>query len=265
MQTYGFFDAEELLDGSYDREYVAKQWADYFALFIGNGVFVSPTNQLAVRVVSGMKVKVLPGWAFINGHWYHNDEDLEITIPTNTTANPIHYGIYVHLDLSARTIEIVKGEAGQFNPIRNLTVYELKIADIEVGAGVVSLSQSVIEDTRADSSVCGFVTGVVDVISSTDLFAQFQSLFDEFMADTDEELTTWQTGVESDVSTWETQIQGSIETWFSGISGRLTQEVAVDLQNQIDAIKDIYVQNHILYLPNTAASVSNGVLTIGTD
>ena len=50
----GFFEAMLDQDGSYDRAYVAKQFADYFAMFVGNGVFASPTNQLMVTSGSGM-------------------------------------------------------------------------------------------------------------------------------------------------------------------------------------------------------------------
>ena len=91
------------------------------------------------------------------------------------------------------------------------------------------------------------------MIDSSDLFAHYQSLFDEFMNDNEGELETW-----------EDEIQDSIETWFNGIQGRLTEEVAVDLQNQIDSLRNFYVEDHVLYLPNTEAVVSDGVLILGT-
>ena len=47
-ETSGFFNAEEQADGSYDREYFAQQFAYYFALFIGNGVFFPDAGKLQV-------------------------------------------------------------------------------------------------------------------------------------------------------------------------------------------------------------------------
>ena len=68
METSGFFEAEwNEQTSSYDLEYLAEQFANYFSLFIGNGVFGSPTNQLKVSAGDGLTVKVSKGWCFING------------------------------------------------------------------------------------------------------------------------------------------------------------------------------------------------------
>lgn len=58
--------------------------------------------------------------------------------------------------------------------------------------------------------------------------------------------------------------QTEFETWFDHIHGQLGDDVAGNLQNQIDSIKYFYVMEKILYVPNTSASVSEGVLTLGT-
>ena len=58
--------------------------------------------------------------------------------------------------------------------------------------------------------------------------------------------------------------QTEFETWFDHIQGQLGDDVAGNLQNQIDSIKYFYVMEKILYVPNTSASVSEGVLTLGT-
>ena len=74
-QTSGFFNAEQLADGSYDRVYMAQQFAYYFSKFIGNGVFITPATQLKVvpQNMPSMGVNVLVGDAYINGYWYRND------------------------------------------------------------------------------------------------------------------------------------------------------------------------------------------------
>ena len=76
MEKSSFFNAE-LVDGEYDRVYLAEDYARYFSSFIGNGVFPNPSNNLKV-VASGenMKVTVKAGKAWINGYYYENDSDL---------------------------------------------------------------------------------------------------------------------------------------------------------------------------------------------
>ena len=51
-----FFNA---VDG--DRVYSAADWAEYFASFIGNGVFGSPITNLQVSPGDGMNVSVAAG------------------------------------------------------------------------------------------------------------------------------------------------------------------------------------------------------------
>ena len=88
-ESSGFFEAkwDDTIDngdgtyGNWDRRYLADNFADYFKTFIGNGVFVSPTNQLKVSSGSGMNLVVAAGWAFIKGYWYHNDADKTIVVP----------------------------------------------------------------------------------------------------------------------------------------------------------------------------------------
>ena len=41
----GFFNAH-LIDGEYDRVYLAEHFAKYFASFIGNGIFGGKSNEL---------------------------------------------------------------------------------------------------------------------------------------------------------------------------------------------------------------------------
>ena len=68
-ETSGFFNAEVLEDGSYDRVYTAESFAQYFSQFIGNGVYANPATQLQVTQLStpAMGARVTAGNAFING------------------------------------------------------------------------------------------------------------------------------------------------------------------------------------------------------
>ena len=80
-QECGFFDAQ-LVGDSYDRVYLAAQFAAYFASFIRNGIFGHSMQQLEVsqQDVSDMSIKVLGGQAWINGYWYRNTGDYTMNL-----------------------------------------------------------------------------------------------------------------------------------------------------------------------------------------
>ena len=87
-ENSGFFNAIETA-GVYDRVYDASDFAKLFSLFMTNGVFVNPTDQLKVVAKSGLTVTVKAGRAFIDGYWYELTEDTTITMSSNTSAYPI--------------------------------------------------------------------------------------------------------------------------------------------------------------------------------
>jgi hypothetical protein len=253
-ESSGFFDAVELTDGTFDREYMAEQFANYFKLFVGNGVFANPTNQLKVVASSAMNIVMKEGWAFINGYWYHNDADKTINISSNTLAETRKDGIFIRFDLTNRNITQVY-EAGRSEVNRTSPYYELKIAEVAVNSGVTEITDSVITDTRADNIVCGFVTGLFDIIGTTDLFAQYNAIFNEWILSEQSSFTTWRNSQETDFTTWKsgqqtsfndwltsnqnsfsdwkTSEQTDFNTWFSNMKNDLTENQAANLENRI--------------------------------
>ena len=59
-----------------DRVYNAYRFAEYFASFITNGVFPNPSIGFQVISDEGMKIKISPGKAWINGYFAINDDDI---------------------------------------------------------------------------------------------------------------------------------------------------------------------------------------------
>lgn len=171
-ESSGFFQSEwdedlqnpitQEYTGYWDRSYVAREFADYFKLFIGNGVFNKPTNQLRVIPGEGLSVVVTPGWAFINGMWYHNDSNKQIVISENSTAQSRTDSIKVRYSDGLRTI-VASGFTGETSVIQGDNIYDLKLANIVVNPLVTSISAANITDTRPDTTVCGFVRGILDI------------------------------------------------------------------------------------------------------
>ena len=77
MEKSSFFNSV-----SHDRTYKAEDWAEYFASFIGNGVFPVPSTGLQVVANDGMKLNVKTGKAWINGYFYFNTGDLAVELDT---------------------------------------------------------------------------------------------------------------------------------------------------------------------------------------
>lgn len=197
-ETSGFFQAmwdESLLDpitgeytGWWDRNYVASEFMKYFALFIGNGVFASPTNQLKVIPGAGMSVIVTEGWAFINGAWYHNDTNLTIPITSNSLANNRVDSVRVRFADSERFVRALVF-TGDTNIVRGETIYDLQLAQITIPPFAVTISAANITDTRMNENVCGFVKGLMEVVSTADLFAQYNTMFSEWFDTVKDQVT----------------------------------------------------------------------------
>lgn len=203
----GFFNAAETDTGVYDRTYDAEDFAKYFATFIGNGVFVNPSNQLKVVPKTGLTVTVKAGKAFIDGYWYELDEDMDIALNANGTPGTITDVIACTLNKSTRTITTAKKESVSSTlPVNNGTTHELILAIISVGVGVSSLTASNITDTRPDNTYCGYVGALIEQPDFGNLFSQLESQFND---------------------------------WFDKMKGQLSTDAAGNLQNQIGVLSNL--------------------------
>ena len=176
----GFFNATNSSDP--DRVYDSSDFAAYFASFIGNGVFAKHSDQLRVAQQDSpdMSVQVLGGQAWINGWWYENTSTLNIDIdPADGTLDRIDI-IVVQFDLTNRVIKTIvrKGSpsAGATAPALNRDddLWELKLAEVNVPHGTVNITDGKITDTRSDTTVCGWVSGLIDQMDTTELFNQLK-------------------------------------------------------------------------------------------
>ena len=178
MVKYGFFDS---VGG--DRRYSADDIGNYFVKLISDGVFATPATALQVQANSGMTVQIAAGWGFIKCHWLNNNAPLLLTLDA---ADPILSRtdrIVMRLDTAGRLCKIAvkKGTSGSTSAPALTRVaggiWELSLAQIAVAPGVAEITQAAITDERADTAVCGYVTGLIDQIDTTNLFAQFNSAF----------------------------------------------------------------------------------------
>ena len=251
MEKSSFFNSV-----SHDRTYKAEDWAEYFSSFIGNGVFPVPSTGLQVTANDGMNVTVKTGKAWINGYFYFNTSDLNVTLATaDGQLNRIDR-IVVRWDLTNRLISAeVKSSSFSASPSapllqRDADIYELALADIYVGAGVTAITQSNITDQRLNTSLCGVVAAVVDQIDTEAFNAQLQAWFAEYQSLSTAEYNTLvsymnslklQGNVQYDafeqhMAAFEIQAAADFNAWFEGLQDVLDENAATNLLNITNAL-----------------------------
>ena len=189
-----FFNALPNPDGTWDREYNAKNMSDYLNLLVGSGVFPNPSNNLQVMASSGFNLVVKAGSAWINGKKMENTTDYSITLDgSDVLLNRIDRVIF-YLDMQAREmgIDVIKGTPAT-NPVapdltRTATRQEYCLATVAINKQVSAISQADITDTRADSDVCGWVAGLIQQVDTSTLFNQWQTAYSNYYAAVQQQL-----------------------------------------------------------------------------
>ncbi len=213
--TSGFFDAVDQGGGDYDREYSAATFAHYFSLLVQNGVFPDPSTGMQVKASTNpdMHVSVQPGSGWVNGYYItvEDNDPEQLTVPTANPSLSRIDSVIMGLNYVDREVQLyIKSGAVSASPSavslqRDNDLYELELAQITVSAGMASITQANITDMRSNTSRCGIVKGMIDQIDTTDLFAQYDNAF---------------------------------QTWFDSIKTQLSGNIATNLQNQIDQLKE---------------------------
>ena len=228
MEKSSFFTS---LNG--DRRYKSSDFAEYFKTFIGNGVFPNPSTNLQATANEDMTVTILPGYAWINGYMYANTDSLNLIIENSDSVLNRIDRVVVRLDFLNREIKTyVKKGSFATSPIapniqRDADVFELAIADININAGAIKITQSDIKDLRLNKEVCGIVKGTIDEIDTTTLYKQLEAYIEEKSLD----MQTW-------IKQAKDFFTNDFNTWFDSIKGALDGDVAGNLLNEINKLKE---------------------------
>lgn len=241
--TSGFFNS---VNG--DRRYNAEQINDYLTGLVSGGVYESVGGGLQVKSNAGMKVQVLSGkLSDSNGRWLQNDSTLVLTLDAADLVLNRYDAIVAKLDSNQNqrtgTITVKKGTAASTptKPIAERTqfVEEYILAYVYVGKGTTTITQAQIEDTRVNTSICGFVTGLIKQVDTSQLFLQYQTAYAQFL----NELNEWKTVQKNAFTTWMNQQKASFDTWFR----ILTDELRIDT----------YVETTVTRLISTSNSTAS--------
>lgn len=206
----GFFNSV-----NHDRLYDAEQMSSIFDGIIEDGVYESIGEAFMVTAYSDANDTVIVGTgrAWFDHTWTLNDTQFSITLsPPNTLLGRID-SIVIDVDrrdtVRKNSIILVEGEYAETPVAPTLINEELHkqypIANIQVDSGVSGpVSQSKIT-YLVGTDPCPIVTGPLEAFNISNYFQQMESEF---------------------------------EIWFEGVKDILDTNVAMDLQNQINELRN---------------------------
>lgn len=177
-----------------DRLYDAADMNLPYKKLISNGIIPDTSDALQVVASSGLTVNVKAGSGLFGDGWAVNDAAVALTLDTaHVTLNRIDL-IVIRRDenesVRATDVFIKKGTPAS-SPVaptveRSSYIKEYALAEVYIKAGVTAITQSMITDTRADTTRCGWATGLIEQVDTSTLFLQWQTAYEEQFAD-------WQT------------------------------------------------------------------------
>lgn len=235
----GFFNSnitgyDDLGNPIYDRAEEASFFAQYFANFIGNGVYPNPSNGMQVLATTGMLVNISVGYCYINGYFGISELE-ELEIEASDTVLPRIDRIVARLDIQEREIKpFIKKGTLSANPIapeieRNSNIYEIGLADIRVNPNASIITQANITDLRLDTEICGIVTGIIEQVDTSTLFQQYLTWFEEMKNTATNDYNTWFDGFTE-------PSEEEFTEWFNRMKDQLSEDAAGNLQAQLDTL-----------------------------
>ena len=205
----GFFNSV-----NHDRLYDAEQVSSIFDGIIEDGVYESIGEAFMVKPYADGNDTVIVGTgrAWFDHTWTLSDAQFSITLsPPNTLLGRIDT-IVIDVDrrdnVRANSIKCIEGDYGTEPTAPTLLNEELHkqypIADIKVNPGVSGVISAYNITYRVGTEACPLVTGPLEALNITNYFKQMESEFD---------------------------------IWFEGVKDILDENVAMDLQNQINELR----------------------------
>ena len=209
--------------------YEAKDMGTYLATRT-RGVFSSDGNLAVTPSESGLSVSVSPGLAWLKWSDYWGTAALQeqaLTLDLDTADGALKRidAIVCRLDKVNNRAEIVVKKGAPSSapivvpPVRDANYDELYIATVLIGAGVISISASAITDQRLNEEYCGLMRDGVTGIPTASLHAQAQQILTELTATLDAQIV---------------QQSSEFDAWFEDLKGKLGEDPATALQQQVD-------------------------------
>lgn len=201
----------------YSRTYSADVLARILSKYFRNGVFSDVSTSLQTVAATGMNVTVKPGDALINGRHFYEESNRTLAVQAaHATLDRIDTVVLrLNLAVEALTIDlyVVKGTAAATPAApaltRNVSVWELGLANLLITKASTTIPQQRITDTRTDSTRCGVVASIIGETDTTTYYAQIQA----------------------DLAGFKAVEQAAFDEWFAGVQDILNEDAAGHLMN----------------------------------
>jgi len=245
-----FYNALKDEQGNYDRLYNDEDFCNYLNKVIGNGIFPNPSDQFEVfKSPTSMHLIVNPGESWINGHKVINDATLDLTVTAADNVYDRIDRVVVCSDSENRIGSVyVKTGIPSSEPyapelVRTDDKYELGIATVLVKANATQLGT--LTDTRPDSDVCGWVSGLIQQVDVSTIYNQwlaaYTSLYDQMLV--------WQGTMQNEFESWLSTLTSQlvvgayIDTYRKVVTGGPTVSniVPLDMLNYTYSVKDVFL------------------------
>lgn len=188
-----------------DRLYNAADMNMPYKKLISNGVIPDSSDALQVVASSGLTVNVKAGSGLFGDGWSVNDAAVSLTLDAaHSTLDRIDLIVMRRDDnenVRDTNLFIKKGTPASIPAAptveRSTYIKEYALAEIHLSHGVTAITQSMIVDTRADTTRCGWATGLITQVDTSTLFAQWQAAYEEQFAENTDAFNTWWASVRS--------------------------------------------------------------------
>jgi hypothetical protein len=249
----------------FDRAETSELFALLFSKMVTNGVLAKPSNCFQVTASgSGLGITIAPGFGMINGRFAYDSAEASLALETAPSSYSRIDRVVLRCNYLDRLCEIiVKTGDPASSPVAPALLqpaagdyYELGLATVKISANQTVLTQSAITDTRADSSVCGFITQFIDSIDTSVFFAQlnqfytdfvqeagrdhdtFTSTIDQYIADLESKGFNDLSAITESFTAFQSEHQVEFTEWFANLKDQLDEDAAGHLQNEITEHED---------------------------
>lgn len=232
-----------------DRKYNAETISAYFEGLFRRGVLQNFGGKFVVRASEGMKVIVPTGKAyFLDGKWIENTAEITFMLdPSDVILNRIDSIVLVNNKNEAHRkpdIVLKKGTPAA-NPVapginyEDRNVEEMLICNISVPRLTEEITQANITNTIPNSDVCGYVTGLIDQVDTSELYKQYETAYKEFQDESKEEFENWFNEVKDSLATT-TIIRTFKNTYTTQHDSEKTIPIGIPQYRQAIDILDVY-------------------------
>lgn len=153
----GMFDSTEVVEnvGGFPRGNKAVDssfFAKIISCFYSDGLFGE--DSFKIKRSGGFTIKTDGGIAWISGYMAWQKSELTLTLSPG-----VSYYVTLQLNIPAGEFSLC---ASSDTPVSSESIKHLTLAEITIPSGASGITDDMINDTRADSNKCGFVTSTVD-------------------------------------------------------------------------------------------------------